>query len=232
MAEAGAAPQPAEAPAVLPMPFTTEELATCMRVLELLAEDGELTLYKSPQLKRLRKVLAPFAHEMNARMYGGGKSRGQYRDEFEDKIAKKSFEQRHRALDKAVRNKRELRSKRVAALKRLEESGVAAQLLIPDGVADDSSLGAMGPAQPALLTDGAAVEEVAEAAGAAAAAAAAAEPDSTFRPQACYICKARYRELHHFYDNLCPGAAACSRAARSRASPRATSRRSLCVAQL
>jgi NAD(P)-dependent dehydrogenase (short-subunit alcohol dehydrogenase family) len=29
----------------------------------------------------------------------------------------------------------------------------------------------------------------------------------TLEPQHCYICKARYREIHHFYDQLCPDCA-------------------------
>ena len=30
----------------------------------------------------------------------------------------------------------------------------------------------------------------------------------TVEPQHCYICKVRYHEVHHFYDQLCPSCAA------------------------
>jgi NAD(P)-dependent dehydrogenase (short-subunit alcohol dehydrogenase family) len=54
-------------------------------------------------------------------------------------------------------------------------------------------------------------EDEAEGAGAAgasasssAAASGAARPKLLNFPRACYICKRRFRELHHFYDTLCP----------------------------
>lgn len=37
----------------------------------------------------------------------------------------------------------------------------------------------------------------------------------TLEPQHCYICKARYQEIHHFYDQLCPDCAALNFAKRS-----------------
>ena len=36
----------------------------------------------------------------------------------------------------------------------------------------------------------------------------------TIEPQHCYICKVRYREIHHFYDQLCPDCAALNFAKR------------------
>ena len=36
----------------------------------------------------------------------------------------------------------------------------------------------------------------------------------TIDPQHCYICKVRYREIHHFYDQLCPDCAALNFAKR------------------
>ena len=37
----------------------------------------------------------------------------------------------------------------------------------------------------------------------------------TVEPQHCYICKSRYREVHHFYDQLCPACAELNFAKRS-----------------
>jgi NAD(P)-dependent dehydrogenase (short-subunit alcohol dehydrogenase family) len=37
----------------------------------------------------------------------------------------------------------------------------------------------------------------------------------TVDPQHCYICKAKYREVHHFYDQLCPVCAAFNHAKRT-----------------
>ena len=44
-----------------------------------------------------------------------------------------------------------------------------------------------------------------------------ADPDfrETVDPQHCYICKAKYREVHHFYDQLCPTCAAFNHAKRT-----------------
>jgi NAD(P)-dependent dehydrogenase (short-subunit alcohol dehydrogenase family) len=46
-------------------------------------------------------------------------------------------------------------------------------------------------------------------------------PDPAFREtveaQHCYICKAKYREVHHFYDQLCPACAAFNHAKRTEA---------------
>ena len=36
----------------------------------------------------------------------------------------------------------------------------------------------------------------------------------TLEPQHCYICKVRYHEVHHFYDQLCPSCAALNYAKR------------------
>jgi NAD(P)-dependent dehydrogenase (short-subunit alcohol dehydrogenase family) len=36
-------------------------------------------------------------------------------------------------------------------------------------------------------------------------------------PQHCYVCKAKYRELHHFYDQLCPACATFNHAKRTEA---------------
>ena len=37
----------------------------------------------------------------------------------------------------------------------------------------------------------------------------------TADPQHCYVCKAKYREVHHFYDQLCPACAAFNHAKRT-----------------
>ena len=39
-------------------------------------------------------------------------------------------------------------------------------------------------------------------------------PSQTREPQHCYVCKVRYREIHHFYDQLCPDCAALNYAKR------------------
>src|SRR6185436_5157984 len=33
------------------------------------------------------------------------------------------------------------------------------------------------------------------------------EPRESVEPQHCYVCKARYTVIHHFYDQLCPACA-------------------------
>ena len=43
----------------------------------------------------------------------------------------------------------------------------------------------------------------------------AAAPRESVEPQHCYVCKARYTVIHHFYDQLCPACAAVNFAKRS-----------------
>ena len=40
-------------------------------------------------------------------------------------------------------------------------------------------------------------------------------PRESIEPQHCYVCKARYTVIHHFYDQLCPGCAAFNFAKRT-----------------
>ncbi len=42
-----------------------------------------------------------------------------------------------------------------------------------------------------------------------------AEPRQSVEPQHCYVCKARYTVIHHFYDQLCPSCAAFNFAKRT-----------------
>src|SRR5688572_25093767 len=35
----------------------------------------------------------------------------------------------------------------------------------------------------------------------------ASSPEPLKTPRSCYVCKAKYRELHFFYDSMCPGCA-------------------------
>jgi hypothetical protein len=81
-----------------------------------------------------------------------------------------------------------------------EMNGIPAAASLPAAVsAAQESTSAAAPAAPSLSTSASATT-------------ASGEPRLLTNMRACYICKKRYRELHTFYDTLCPtcaGACVC-----------------------
>jgi hypothetical protein len=70
---------------------------------------------------------------------------------------------------------------------------------------------------PPVVVDDISAEEAATAAAVAAASAASAA--RVHKSRSCYICKARYHQLHHFYSDLCPACAALNFSKRNQTAP-------------
>lgn len=187
-----------EAP-VKPLPVTEEELDTCTHVISVLAKD--LEAYEDPRVRKLRKAMNPIVSAAIAQRYGGT-SPAEHNREVNRKRSRGHIRRQQAVQDRLHINKCKLRASRLKKMKDLMgdmADGQASRLLIPDGVAEDEA----APGQR-LLEDGAGGELAEGAAGQGGAPAAEAELMTQLR--SCYACKARFGELHDFYDQLCPSA--------------------------
>lgn len=190
----------ATAPAV---DVSDEELAQCVAVLKKFRdEDAHAQFANAPRFKPLRTALLPLITELRAKFFHGNSADSDARRQ-ERKRKRKIERAREKALDQQFINNTKLRAERLARLTALTaENPQLAQ--VPDGVAASD-------AAPKLLTSGE-------------------EPDSKKGEQeeadevqdseekkkeaaklnahrACYTCKQKFKELHHFYDRLCPSCA-------------------------
>ena len=122
------------------------------------------------------------------------------------------------ALDRNYINKTTLRSSRIQKLRELTADGALDVPLIPDGLAEDvvtAATPALTDASPSPVSgaDGAPLSAPAPPATVGATSALDADVSMGADPaggpllsgtRSCYTCKRRYRQLHKFYDQLCP----------------------------
>ena len=213
--------------------ISSADAATAARVLEALCSADEAAL-KAKALKQLRGGALRLAARM--RLYDG-QSPHEFSEARQERRAAKRRDQRDRALDREHVDKAcALRASRLQRLEALQAQGAGmatmaiagaeqggvggagasnALPLVPDGVAPGTGVAA----ETLLLREGNADGMLAAAAAAAAGAGGAAngtgeavEDEAPQRvklsaPRACYTCKRRFRELHEFYDRLCPACA-------------------------
>ncbi len=197
------------------------DIATAVRVLRAVGSATTEQLMDS-SLKGLRRASLDLAKAAAQRMpkhvkaaYGLAEHDPAAVEKYRQEQWRKSQRRRDIDLDKKYTNSTTLRSGRIANLKRLEEEQEDGSLLplIPDGVATPMSRLAL-PGSSAQTAEGAGTTEAAAPGaptGASAAAALAAAPLAASahhahvnRPKACYTCKRRFRDMHAFYDRLCP----------------------------
>ena len=187
------------------------ELATTVRVVTVLG--GNLDVFRTRPFKALRKAMHPIVSEQMKNYGAGSDSRSRKRSRWQkagDDPQVLTAEEKLKQRDLELINSRQLRA---ARLKKLEEMGREGKdeetakervFRVPDGVALED-----GPTM-ALEDGGGAQRQLADRGaegGAAAAAAGAEEPAVLHHAIPCYTCKKSYRELHHFYDQLCPACA-------------------------
>ena len=91
-------------------------------------------------------------------------------------------------------NQRMLREKRLGKLRSLLDSNGADVPLIPDGAVETEMM--TTTKRMAICEEGKEEDKEKEEG-----------PTLLRRPRSCYICKTRFRELHEFYDQLCPSCA-------------------------
>lgn len=207
-------PQEAEeeaAAALASAGVTPGELAACASVLQRLAAARGSVDWGSPALRELRKALAPHLGEAAARLPQKDQLDAKARGKFERKC-KREHKQRQQEADQRWRENAQLRTSRLAQLEALTapppgaDVGRRALPRIPDGPVPDRP----GAAEQTRAIEAGAAENSgddggAEPRGGRTAPEGAAQYE---RQQACYICKARFSEVHHFYSHLCPQCAA------------------------
>ena len=181
--------------------------------------------------RSLRKELMPLVERLSSNLYAG-RSPDQYKGDRWQRKQERGKDAQARAMDARRINGTRLRNARLLALQKLQEQPGGHVPLIPDGaVAEDAAVGgalADGAAAAAhggwaAYYGGAApdgkgqglVEDVSDDRLQAGPepepepeveAEVSAEEELAF-DRSCYTCKARYRLLHHFYDQLCPACA-------------------------
>eukprot|EP00128_Syssomonas_multiformis_P016444 Colp12_sorted_trinity150504_noHs@22212 len=173
--------------------FTPEELETCMKVVRVLGDNTKL--FKLPPLKPLRAALHPLIEEQ-MKNYDAKDKTGRKRRRVEEDDEEKRIKQ----MEKEYINQSQLRALRLKRLEQLNEEGKEEELLrIPDGVAiTDGSVFAQGEQ---LLLGAAPTKAEADSENS------DGNPRLLRNPIQCYICKVPFRELHFFYDQLCPACA-------------------------
>eukprot|EP00979_Chaetoceros_neogracilis_P010620 scaffold2527_cov224-Chaetoceros_neogracile.AAC.3 len=163
------------------------------------SRDESVKLYQDPHLRPIRKAIASVFELHKLQMYNGSSEE----DFYANRIAERSVK-RQKQAEKIQQKKyiadTELRRGRIVKLEKLkmdskeeEESRLKVQaMMIPDGHVDTEG-------DMKMLEGGAQAD------------------DPTGDDQAigirlpklrsCYVCKVRYRDLHPFYDQLCPSCA-------------------------
>ena len=186
------------------------------------------TVLELKQHKRLRTSLLPLVEYFTAKLYRG-QDPAEYREQKQSKRAKNDRNQRMRALDREAVAKTKLREERLRKLRQLEETNFntssEAELLdwkketeggkrrIGNGTGgvdgDDDTRDALEEEQRKqqqlsgmLVPDGVVEEEEGkeknEQTG---------SQKTLHNPNACYCCKKRFTEVHHFYASMCPSCA-------------------------
>ncbi len=176
--------------------FPDADMAAALRVLKAALDDE--VLWKSKACRKLRAAVAPLGERLRAAMFGGAPE-GDYKLSAKRKRADDTVKNFLKLEDRKTLEKTRLRAGRIAKLNDLTAAdGHTARVL--DGVGDDDGMGGR------LIKDGDA--GAGEGEGAPPAAEGEAEGADAGRslhfPRACYACKRRFTELHHFYDTLCP----------------------------
>jgi NAD(P)-dependent dehydrogenase (short-subunit alcohol dehydrogenase family) len=170
-------------------------------------EDG-LELYKKSNFRQLRKALAGCL-ELHKRTMFNGKSEEEHYEQRKMERSLKRQKMAERDLHKKYIADTALRKGRVERLKRFKEDAKEEEearmmkiaLMVPDGHVETEHQG-----QPKLLkqqaenkNDGGRQDEGAQTDNG--------ENIRLPKLRSCYVCKVRYRDLHHFYDQLCPSCA-------------------------
>lgn len=176
-----------------------------MKVLQGLDAAKEELDWQSQRFRALRKALAAHAKEAFGQLPQKNTLDARARAKYE-KNAQRERRQRQVAADRKLRDTTALRAARQARLDALESEGCEAHNRDAQAIMDSTDALRVpdGPAK-GNGDDGADVAPDEEASA------------RYERQQACYICRARFTERHHFYAALCPPCASLNFAKRSQA---------------
>ena len=180
-------------------PISEEEMLSAARTLQRLWNGNRnFSLYDSPTFRPLRKAIGPFARKMSREMFGG-KGRSEYEEKKLLERERRARIAQQKAFDKAQINKSIMRKRRLDKLADLTKRQDPALPLVPDGfVVEPPTVGSKFVGSLLLDSQNNDCKDDME------------STDSYRKvqnPRACYICKARFNELHPFYDQLCPSCA-------------------------
>ena len=187
------------------------------------------TVLELKQHKRLRTSLLPLVEYFTAKLYRGQDPK-EYRERTQSKRAKNDRNQRMRAMDRDAVAKTKLREERLRKLRRLEETNFnndaseEAEVLEWKRETDDAGKRALGNGtedggacaieeeekekkqkqlkSSMLVPDGVVEEEDGE--NIMDDEKRATAQNTLHNPNACYCCKKRFTEVHHFYASMCP----------------------------
>lgn len=178
--------------------FTSEDIAKTSQVLQAVASLDVDTYRSSSSLRPLRKSIAAVLALHQKTMYEG-KGAGKYFEERESKRAQKRQKTAEKVLQRQYIEKTALRQGRIDKLRAMQSEAAdeenekikqAMKFMIPDGHVETAEQ------PPLLLSNGTNDTNHDE------------EPNIQLPcHRSCYVCKIRYRDLHHFYDQLCPNCA-------------------------
>lgn len=177
-------------------------------------EDG-LELYKQQNLRNLRKALAGVLELHKRTMFQGKAEEEHYEQRKLDRSLKRqkmaeSKNQQNYIAGTALRRGRvdKLNSLKMDAMEEEESKLKLLAMLVPDGHVDTNS--SSSSHTPKLLLNGSVEPSAGDADG-------KLKPDDDGggednniklpKCRSCYVCKIRYRDLHHFYDQMCPSCA-------------------------
>ena len=175
-------------------------------------EDG-LSEYKQPNLRKFRKSLSNTLSLHQQTMYNG-QSELQY---YENRIAERTLKRQkmaERAQQKKYVATTDLRKGRVEKLERLkedskeEEEMKLLQYLVPDGHVDTHTIKEDGDVK--MLENGKSTTTTEDTTNKSLKEAETKDEEEGKqlpKLRSCYVCKVRFRTLHHFYDQLCPDCA-------------------------
>jgi NAD(P)-dependent dehydrogenase (short-subunit alcohol dehydrogenase family) len=194
--------------------FTKDEFQTTLKVLKCISDESDdLKLYKEKRMKPLRKALVPFLTDMRSQF---PVNVDKHLRRKEAQAIRNARKQRQKRQDAKYIDKSKLRAKRLLELQALQNEGKGndsgSYLLVPDGavVEDiDTCNGITNDMEKVVDNDvlnsndndnnmsSITIKPITSV-----------EEKLLIRPRSCYMCKRRYYQLHHFYDQFCPECAA------------------------
>uniref|UniRef100_A0A7S4R0B5 Oxidoreductase n=1 Tax=Ditylum brightwellii TaxID=49249 RepID=A0A7S4R0B5_9STRA len=180
-----------------------------------------LELYKQSNLRNFRKSLSLCLTLHQKTMFNGQTEDNHYDKRIQQrtlkrqKIAEASQQKKYIAATKLRRGRVEkLEKLKGDAMDEEEEKLRIMGMLVPDGHVDTEDVGG----DVKMLENAAAAEEEEDGGGDSSTKEVTATDNSNNKDEeeeeinlpklrSCYVCKIRYRKLHHFYDQLCPNCA-------------------------
>jgi NAD(P)-dependent dehydrogenase (short-subunit alcohol dehydrogenase family) len=214
--------------------ITVAELQTAVRVMQAVAtlhtkkrkagangdatqddHDVGLEKYKQSNLRPFRKALATCLDLHKRTMFQGKEEEAHYDQRIEErklkrqKMAESSLHQKYLA-ETVLRKGRVDRLHKLQEDSKEEEHAKLLTYMVPDGHVETKTAGnnlLEGPMTVDESGNGEGDNDAGDGNNEAAQAANGQEQTQLPKLRSCYVCKVRFRELHKFYDQLCPSCA-------------------------